>query len=153
MANTYTQLHVQIVFAVQNRLSLINPQWRDELYKYITGIIQKQTHKLLAIGGTSDHIHIFIGLRPTQSLSELVQDIKGDSSKWINQNHLVAGRFKWQEGFGAFSYRQKDVPVIVKYVLNQETHHSKKSFTDEYLALLDEFAVEHDARYVFKPVV
>ncbi len=153
MANTYTQLHVQFVFAVQNRVSLIHPRWKDELYKYITGIIQNHNHKMLAIGGTRDHIHILIGMRPTQSISELLQDVKGSSSKWINENRLTVGRFSWQEGFGAFSYRQKDVPTIVSYILNQEVHHAKKSFVDEYKMLLQEFGIEHDDRYIFKAVL
>ncbi|PKP01240.1 MAG: transposase [Bacteroidetes bacterium HGW-Bacteroidetes-6] len=152
MANTYTQLHVQFVFVVQNRMSLISLSWRDELYKYITGIVQKNDHKMLAIGGVRDHVHLFVGMRPTQSISELMKDVKGSSSKWINQNRLVAGKFSWQEGFGAFSYRQKDVPTIVSYILNQEAHHAKKSFKEEYMGLLEEFGVEHDDKYVFKAV-
>ncbi|HBG69871.1 MAG: transposase [Bacteroidetes bacterium GWF2_43_63] len=152
MANTYTQLHIHIVFSVQNRMSFISPRWRDDLYKYITGIVQNNNHKLLAVGGMPDHIHLLIGFRPTQSLSNLVQDIKGDSSKWINQNRLVPGHFSWQEGFGAFSYRQTDVPSVASYVLNQEHHHRVKTFLQEYKELLEEFCVDYDDKYVFKSV-
>jgi len=103
MANTYTQIHIHAVFAVQNRTSLIANGWKDELYKYIAGIVSKQGHKLLVINGMPDHLHLLIGLRPVQSLSDLMQDIKGSSSKWINDNKLVKGKFRWQEGFGRFA--------------------------------------------------
>ena len=104
MPNTYTQIHIQFVFAVKYRQGLIKKEWKDDLYKYITGIIQNQGHKLLAINGVEDHIHILIGLRPKQSISDLMQDVKGGSSKWINDNKFTLGRFEWQEGYGAFSY-------------------------------------------------
>lgn len=152
MANTYTQIHIHIVFAVQNRECLIINTWKDELYKYITGIIQNHDHKVLAINGMPDHLHILIGMRPTQSISDLMQDIKGDSSKWINQKGFIRGRFKWQEGYGAFSYTKSQVENVVNYIRNQEAHHRKKSFSDEYHDLLERFGVEYDERYVFKAV-
>ena len=152
MANTYTQLHIHIVFSVQNRMSFISTRWRDELYKYITGIVQNNNHKLLAIGGMPDHIHILIGFRPSQTLSNLVQDIKGDSSKWINQNRLVPGHFSWQEGYGAFSYSKSSLGSVVLYIMSQKEHHRERTFNDEYLKLLDEFEVDFDERYIFKPV-
>jgi putative transposase len=152
MANTYTQIHIQIVFTVQNRESVIRSSWKDELYKYITGIIQNNKHKLLAINGMPDHIHILIGYRPTQSLSDLVQDIKGSSSKWINERRFVNGRFSWQEGYGAFSYAKNDLPKIICYIQHQYEHHTKKTFLEEYLELLKEFDIEYDDRFVFKPV-
>lgn len=152
MANTYTQIHIQIVFSVKNRKNLIHKSWKNELYKYITGIIQNNNHKVLQINGTSDHIHILIGMRPTQSLSDLVKDIKGRSSKWINSREFLPYKFSWQEGFGGFSYAKSQVPIIINYIKNQEIHHKKTSFTDEYINLLEEFGVDYKPQYIFKPV-
>ena len=114
--------------------------------------IRNNNHKLLAINGMPDHVHILIGFRPTQSLSDLVQDIKGDSSKWIKQKGLVAGRFSWQEGFGAFSYSKSHVKNVINYIKNQEKHHSVKAFREEYLEFLEEFDVDYDEKYIFKPI-
>jgi REP element-mobilizing transposase RayT len=152
MANTYTQIHVQAVFAVQNRDCIVQPIWKDELYKYITGIVQKNKHKMLAINGMPDHVHILFGLRPSQSLSDLLQDVKGSSSKWINEKKFIKAKFSWQEGYGAFSYTKSDLPRIIQYIKNQEEHHKKKSFIQEYEDLLREFEVDYDERFVFKPV-
>jgi REP element-mobilizing transposase RayT len=150
MANTYTQIHIHAVFAVQNRISLIQKQWEGELYKYITGIIANNGHKLLQIGGMSDHIHVLFGMRPIQSLSDLMQDIKGNSSLWINQNQLVRGKFSWQEGYGAFSYGKSQIDKVVKYIQHQEKHHKKRDFEEEYLELLKLFEVEFNERYILK---
>ena len=139
MANTYTQIHLHLVFAVQNREGLIGKEWKEELYRYITGIIQNHGHKVLAINGMPDHVHILIGIRPTQSLSDLMQDIKGDSSKWINLKGFIKSRFSWQSGYGAFSIDKSRVEAIIEYIRKQELHHLKKSFKDEYLDLLEEF--------------
>jgi putative transposase len=152
MPNTYTQIHIHAVFSVQNRVCLISDSWKDQLYKYITGVIQNNSHKLLIINGMPDHMHILFGFRPTQSLSELMQDIKGDSSRWINEHRFVKGRFSWQEGYGAFSYSKSHVPRVIKYIQNQEIHHRKKSFIDEYIKMLDDFGVDYNDRYIFKPV-
>jgi len=152
MPNTYTQLHIQMIFAVQNRECFIRKSWKTELYKYITGIIQNHQHKVLVINGMPDHIHILVGMRPTQSLSELMQDIKGDSSKWINNNGFVKGKFSWQEGYGAFSYSKSHVNAVIDYIKNQEEHHRKHTFLEEYLDFLNKFEVEYDERFVFKPV-
>jgi putative transposase len=152
MSNTYTQIHIQVVFSVQNRDCVIQHTWKDELYKYITGIVQNNKHKLLAINGMPDHVHILLGLRPSQSLSDLMQDVKGSSSKWINEKSFVKGKFSWQEGYGAFSYSKTDVPKIIQYIRNQEEHHKKISFMEEYGNLLREFEIDYDERYVFKPV-
>lgn len=152
MANTYTQIHIQVVFSVQNRECIILNRWKDELYKYITGIVQNNNHKLLAIGGMPDHIHILFGLRPSQSLSDLMQDVKGDSSKWINGKRLTKGRFSWQEGYGAFSYSKKDLPAVISYINSQSHHHKQKTFSEEYLQLLKEFEVDYNDQYLFKPV-
>ena len=152
MANTYTQIHIHAVFAVQNRISLITETWKDRLYQYITGIIQNNGHKLLTINGMPDHLHILFGLRPSQSLSDLMQDIKGDSSRWINQNQFTKGRFSWQEGYGAFSYSKSQVSRVANYIENQERHHRKISFLEEYRKILDDFGIEYDERYLFKPI-
>jgi putative transposase len=152
MANTYTQIHIQAVFVVSNRQCIISPDWKTELYKYMTGIIQNNQHKVLAINGMPDHIHILFGMRPSQSLSDLMQDVKGDSSKWINKNHLVNGHFSWQEGYGGFSYCKSHVNQVINYIRNQENHHNVKTFYEEYLDLLKQFEINYDERFFFKPV-
>ncbi len=152
MANSYTQIHIQAVFSVQDRDSVIRNSWKDELYKYITGIIQNNKHKLITINGMPDHVHLLIGLRPTQSLSDLMQDIKGSSSKWINENRFIHGKFSWQEGYGAFSYSKTELPYIISYINHQQEHHTRRTFQEEYLSLLKEFDIEYDNRFVFKPV-
>jgi REP element-mobilizing transposase RayT len=152
MANTYTQIHIQVVFSVQDRDCIIRKSWNNELYRYITGIIQNHGHKVLAINGMPDHIHILFGMRPTQSLADLMQDIKGDSSKWINQNARVKGHFSWQEGYGGFSYSKSLVNRVIDYIRNQSVHHRRKSFIEEYQEFLEKFEVPYDERYIFKPV-
>lgn len=152
MANTCSQIHIQIVFCVQDRDCIIKKSWSDELYKYITGIIQNHGHKVLGINGMPDHIHVFFGMRPTQSISDLLQDIKGSSSVWINQKGFVKGKFSWQEGYGAFSYSKSHVDNVIEYIKNQEIHHRKKSFIEEYRDFLEKFEVDFDERYIFKPV-
>lgn len=152
MPNTYTQIYIQTVFTVQNKISLILPQWQDELYKYITGIVQNNGHKLIAINGMPDHIHLFIGMKPNQSLSDLMQDVKGDSSKWIHEKGFIQGKFEWQAGFGGFSYSISQIDDVVKYINNQKAHHKKKSFIEEYHEFLEKFKVSYDERYIFKPI-
>lgn len=153
MANTYTQIYIQIVFAVENRISLITDQWREQLHKYITGIIQNHSHKLIVINSMADHIHIFIGMKPIQALSDLLQDIKEYSSKWINANKFVMGHFNWQAGYGAFSYSHSHIDSVAKYIQNQKLHHQKKTFRQEYIEFLEKFHVEYDDRYIFKEVI
>ena len=150
MSNTYSQIHIQAVFAVQNRACVIQPTWKDEMYKYISGIVTNNGHKLLAINGMPDHIHVFFGMRPSQSISDLLQDIKGSSSKWINEKSFINSHFKWQEGYGAFSYCKSHVDRVINYIKNQEAHHKEVSFKKEYTDLLDEFGVSYDDRYIFK---
>ena len=152
MANTYSQIHLQFVFAVKYRSSLICSHWKEELYLYISGIIEKQGHKLLAINGMDDHIHIFIGMRPNQSVSDLLQDIKRNSSLWINQKGFVNGKFEWQEGYGAFSYSKLHVKSVIDYIKNQEKHHKRISFREEYIDFLKKFEIEYDERYIFKEI-
>lgn len=152
MANTYTQIYIQYVFAVQNRVSLIQSVWKDELYKYITGIVQNNKHKLIAINGMPNHLHVFVGYKPHQSMPDLLQDIKGSSSGWINKNGFVKGKFRWQEGYGAFSYSHSHIDRVVKYIKNQEQHHKKKTFNEEYLELLKRFNINYDDRYILKGI-
>jgi putative transposase len=153
MANTYTQVHIQSIFAVKSRAGLIGLEWENELFKYITGIVQAYNHKLIAINGTPDHLHVLFGMRPTQSLSDLMQDIKGSSSKWINDRKLVRGHFEWQEGYGAFSYSKSELPRIINYIQNQKIHHMKLTFSEEYKEFLEEFEVDYDERYIFKDLI
>jgi REP element-mobilizing transposase RayT len=150
MANTYTQIHIQAIFAVKKRSGLIQKEWKDELYKYITGIVQKHEHKLLAINGMLEHVHVFFGMRPTQSLSDLMQDIKGSSSKWINEKKFIKDKFEWQQGYGAFSYSKSQALRVIAYVQNQEVHHRKITFLEEYKTFLDKFEIDYDERYIFK---
>jgi len=149
MANTYTQITIHIVFAVKKRDNIIRKEYRDELFKYITGIIQNKNHKLLAISGVSDHIHILIGLDPTMALSYLVRDIKNNSSKFINEKSWMKGKFQWQVGYGAFSYARSQRSTVIAYIENQEKHHKQESFKVEYLKILQKFDVEYDERYIF----
>ena len=150
MANAYTQIHLQFVFAVKYRNVLIHASFKEELHQYISGIIKANNHKLLAINGMPDHLHVFIGMRPTQSISNLLQDIKGSSSKWINEKKFLKVKFEWQEGYGAFSYSKSHVNDVINYIQNQENHHKKESFRDEYLKFLKVFEIEFDERYIFK---
>lgn len=150
MANTYTQIYIHVVFAVEGRQNLIMPERNDELQKYITGIVSNQRHKVIAINNMPDHLHLFIGMRPDAALSDLVRDVKAGSSKFINDNRWCIGRFSWQEGFGAFSHSRSQIGMVIRYIQNQQRHHAKKSFRDEYLQLLEKFGVDYDRRYIFK---
>lgn len=150
--DTYTQIHIQAVFAVKNRQSLILNSWKQDLYKYIVTIIQNHSHKVLAIGGTADHIHILFGLRPSESLSDLMKDVKGSSSKWINEKRLSNGWFSWQESYGAFSYSKSALPNVIHYIETQEEHHKKESMQSEYRKMLQAHGVEYDERNIFKPI-
>ena len=152
MANTYTQLYVHIVFSVKGRQALIPERHKAELHKYITGIIKNKKQKLIQINSMPDHIHILIGMTPDAALSNLVKDIKVNSTNFINQKHWTVGKFGWQEGFGAFSYSHSQIPQVAAYIENQETHHSRRTFRDEYIAFLERFGVGYDIRYVFDSV-
>jgi putative transposase len=123
------------------------------LYKYITGVVQNNSHKLLAINGMPDHIHILIGLRPAQSISDLMKDVKQSSSKWINDNKLASGHFEWQEGYGAFSYSKSQINQVINYIQNQEIHHKKKTFKEEYLDFLEKFEIDYDEKFIFKELI
>ena len=152
MPNTYTQIHIQTVFAVENRMSLINKGWREDLYRYMTTIVQNRGHKVLAIGGVSDHVHLLLGLRPNEALSQLMMFLKRDSTNWINKSRFVRGRFSWQTGFGAFSYSKDRIPSVCNYIFSQEEHHRKRTFQEEYEEMLKEFNIIYDSRYLFHAV-
>lgn len=149
MANTYTQIYIQIVFAVKGRQNLIAKENREELHKFITGIVTNRGQKLFAVFAMPDHVHILVSIGPTILISDLVRDIKAGSSKFINDKKWINGKFNWQEGYGAFSYSKSSVDSVVKYILNQEEHHKKKKFKDEYLDLLVKFEIEYDHKYLF----
>jgi REP element-mobilizing transposase RayT len=149
MANTYTQLYIHLVIVVKGRENLLTSRFRDDLCKYISGIIVNKKQKLLAIGGMPDHLHIFLSMNPDTKLSDLARDIKANSSKWINENRFVKGKFNWQEGYGAFSYAKSQRDVVIKYIMNQEKHHHKKSFKEEYLDMLKKYDVGYDEKYLF----
>jgi putative transposase len=150
MPNSYSQIYIQIVFAVKGRQNLIPNQIREELQKFITGIVQKREQKLLSIYSMPDHTHLLIGLKPSISISDLVRDIKAGSSKFINDKHWVKGKFNWQEGFGAFSYSKSQIDNVIKYILNQREHHKKKTFKEEYIEFLKKFAIKYDEKYLFE---
>lgn len=149
MANTYTQIDIQIVFAVKKRRGLIGKTWKDDLYKYITGIVQNHKHKMLQINGMPDHIHIFLGYNPAHPISKLVEEIKTSSNQYIKRNGYSSEPFAWQEGYGAFSYGRSQRETVIKYIINQEKHHQKKSFREEYVEILSEFEIEYKDKYLF----
>ena len=129
---------------------MIKPDWSERLHKYITGIVQNNGHKLLAINSMPDHLHLFIGLNPNQSISEIMRLVKGDSSEFINKQALTERKFHWQDGYGAFSNSRSQIDNVVKYIMNQQEHHNKKTFIEEYIELLKNYAVEYDEKYIFK---
>lgn len=149
MANTYSQIYIKVVFAVAGRENLINSEWKDEIYKYITGIVKNHGQKLIAIGGVSDHIHILLGIKPNIKLSDLVKEIKANSSRFINEKRLVHGKFSRQNGFGAFSYSISQLDNVIHYIKNQEEHHKTVSFKNEYQNFLQKFQIEHNDNYLF----
>ena len=150
MANTYTQIYIQLIFAVKHRESLISASWKGRLHKYITGIVQNKKNKLIAINSMPDHIHIFIGLNPENAISDLVRDIKKDTTNFINNNIKLSFKFAWQEGYGAFSYSHSQIDYVVKYIVAQEKHHKKQTFRQEYEQFLQKFAIKYVDCYNFK---
>lgn len=150
MAGTYSQIYIQIVFAINGRENLLQKPWREEVFKYIAGIVKGKNQKPIIVNGVSNHVHLFVGLRPSISVSDLVRDIKNNSSNFINEQKFVRARFSWQEGFGSFSYSHSQIEQVYQYILNQEEHHKKKSFREEYLDFLKKFEVEYDEKYLFE---
>ena len=149
MANTYTQITIQAIFAVKGRENIITNNWRNDLHQYIAGIIRNES-TLWAVGGWKDHIHIFAGIPPTLSVSEFVQKAKSNSSKWINDQRFVKGKFQWQEGYGAFSYSRIQRDDVINYIVRQEEHHKTRSFQEEYIDFLKKFEVEYNPEYLFE---
>lgn len=150
MANTYSQIYIQVIFAVKGRQNLISENWRIELHKYISGIIENKGQKSIIVNGVADHIHCFIGLKPTMAISDLVRDIKNNSSKFINDKKILKGKFHWQEGFGVFSYAHSQIESVYQYILKQEEHHKKKTFREEYLDFLTQFDIPYKDEYLFE---
>lgn len=150
MSDTCIQLYIQLVFAVRGRNNFIQPAWEEEMYKYITAVVQNDKHKMLAINGMPDHIHIFVGLHPAIAISDLVQDVKRASNIWITDKGFLNGKFSWQDGYGAFSYGRSQIDRVCKYVLNQKEHHKKQSFKTEYIGLLKLFGIEFKDEYLFE---
>jgi len=149
MSGTYSQLYIQVIFAVKGRANLISQSWKDELHKYIAGIIKGKNQKPIIVNGMPDHIHAFIGLKPSMSISDLVRDIKNNSTNFINDNRFVRGKFLWQEGYGVFSYSHSQIENVYNYILHQEKHHQKKSFSEEYYEFLKKYEIDYNEKYLF----
>lgn len=150
MAGTFSQIYIQVVFTVKGWENLIGKEWKDELHKYIAGIIKGKEQKPIIVNGMPDHIHAFVGLRPAMAISDLVRDIKNNSSNFINEKKLVKGKFSWQEGYGAFSYSHSHIQNVYDYILNQEEHHRKKTFKEEYINFLKKFEIDYNEKYLFE---
>jgi len=152
MANTYSQIYLQVVFAVEGRQNLIQKRNKQELHNYITGIVTQRGQKLLAVHCMPDHTHVLIGLKPSVALSDVVRDVKNASTNFVNRNRWVAGRFSWQEGFGAFSYGHSQLTGIINYIKDQEQHHASRTFRQEYIQFLKKYEIDHDEKFIFKSV-
>ena len=153
MANTYHQLYIQVIFAVKYRKAVLNKEWRNEVFAITAKFINDTGCQSLIVNGVEDHVHCFISLKPSISISELMKSVKAKSSKFINDNGFLSHRFEWQEGYGAFSYSQSQIQNVYRYIENQEEHHKKRTFKEEYLDLLDKFEVEYDERYLFEDLI
>jgi REP element-mobilizing transposase RayT len=149
MAGTFSQIYIQYVFAVKGRENLLQRAWRDDVFKYMSGIIKGKNQKPIIVNGVADHVHVFVGLKPSMCISDLIRDIKNNSSNFINENKFLKGKFSWQEGYGAFSYGHSQLNEVYQYILNQEEHHRKRSFREEYLDFLQKFEIEYDEAFVF----
>nr|WP_299206839.1 IS200/IS605 family transposase [uncultured Brumimicrobium sp.] len=149
MAGTYSQIYIQYVIVVNKREHLLRKEWRSEVFRYISGIIKAKGQKPIIVNGVGNHVHIFVGLKPSMRISDLARDIKNNSSKFINDQGWLKSKFSWQEGYGAFSYAYSQIERVYQYILNQEEHHRKKTFKDEYLKLLEKFEIEYDEKYLF----
>ncbi|MBE8714714.1 IS200/IS605 family transposase [Sphingobacterium hungaricum] len=150
MSNTYSQINIHCVFAVKGRENIILDHFRDQLFKYMYGILKNDDIYVMAIGGWLDHVHVFFELPRSKRISDIVRDLKSTSSKWINDNRFIKGRFRWQEGYGAFSNSRSQRDRVIKYILNQETHHRKRSFKDEYFELMLNYKIDYNSDYLFE---
>ncbi len=149
MAGTFSQIYIQVVFAVKRRETLLQQPWRDEVFMYMAGIIKAKNQKPIIINGVSNHVHLFIGIKPAIALSDLIRDVKNNSSRFINEQKFVRSKFSWQEGFGSFSYAHSQIDQVYHYILNQEKHHQKKTFQQEYLEFLQKFEIAYDEKFLF----
>lgn len=149
MIATYSQIYIQYIFAVKGRENLLLKPWREEVFRYIAGIVIAKKHKVIIVNGVEDHVHVFVSLHPSSTVADLVRDIKNNTSNFINKQKYVQGKFSWQEGYGAFSYSKSQVDKVYSYILNQEAHHRKSSFKEEYLDFLKKFELDYDERYLF----
>ena len=152
MSNTYTQIYIQCIAAVKFRQAIIDLSWKERLHKYITGIVQNNGHKMISVNSMPDHLHLFMGLRPDQSISDIMRLVKGESSEWINKQKFTPAAFRWQDGYGAFSYSRSQINAVASYIDNQEEHHRMKTFLEEYQQFLHQFEVVYDERYIFQPL-
>jgi REP element-mobilizing transposase RayT len=150
MAGTFSQIYIQAVFAVKGRDNLLLEAWRNDVFKYMAGIITEKNQKSIIVNGVANHVHLLIGLKPVMPLSELMRDIKNNTTHFINDKQLIKGKFSWQEGYGAFSYSHSQLDSVYQYILNQEEHHRKKTFKEEYLGFLQKFEIDHDEKYLFE---
>ena len=150
MAGTFSQIYIQYVFAVKGRENLLQKPWKDEVFKYIAGIIKEKNQKAIIVNGVTDHVHVFVGLKPSMNISDLVRDIKNNSSKFINEQKFLKGKFSWQEGYGAFSYAHSQIESVYQYILKQEEQHMKKTFKEEYLDFLQKFKIDYSEKYLFE---
>ena len=149
MASTYSQIYIQYVFAVKGRVNLLKKPWRENVFKYISGIIKGKNQKAIIVNGVADHLHVFVGLKPAMSVSDLVRDIKNNSTNFINEQKFLKGKFEWQDGYGAFSYSHSQIKDVYKYIANQEERHRKKTFNEEYFEFLQSFEIEYNEKYLF----
>ena len=149
MANTFSQIFIHVVFTVKRRENLISGSWKNELFMYITGIVRNEKQKLMIINGMPDHLHILLSIAPDIRISDLVRDIKSNSSRFINERKFVKGKFNWQEGYGCFSCSYSNIEKVINYIKNQEEHHKKKSFKEEYIEFLKELKIDYDEKYLF----
>ncbi len=148
MSNTYSQVYVQCVFAVKYREAMINKEWKSNLLGVIGNLINETGCKTIIVNGVEDHVHCFLGLKPVLSISDLMKEVKAKSSKYINDHQLTKSRFEWQEGYGVFSYGHSQIDDVFQYISNQEVHHKKQTFREEYVAFLEKFEVPYDERYI-----
>ena len=149
MAGTFSQIYIQAVFAVNGRNNLLLKPWRDEVFKYMAGIIKDKNQKSIIVNGVENHVHLFIGLKPSMALSNLIRDVKNNTSNFINEKQFVYGKFSWQEGYGSFSYSHSQIEKVYQYIVNQEEHHHKKTFREEYLEFLFKYKIDYDEKYLF----
>lgn len=150
MAGTYSQIYIQVVFAVKGRKNLLQKPWRDDVFKYMSGIIKGKNQKPIIVNGVENHVHLFIGLKPSMAISDLVRDVKNNTTTFINEQKFIRNKFSWQEGFGSFSYAHSQIDRVYRYILNQEEHHRKKTFKTEYIALLQKFEIDYNMKYLFE---